>query len=164
MNEHIFTRLKVSETYGVKLFLFDKKGAELYDEGNWVMSKAGNTFYLFRHTDNNGKKSMIAFHRVIMGLNFGDILFVDHWNGNGLDNRIINLRLCSKQQNHFNTKLNKNNTSGYKGVSLFNKNRWSAQITHNRKKIHLGYFDTPEEAYVVYCEKATKLFGEYARF
>jgi len=66
---------------------------------------------------------------------------VDHINGNGLDNRWINLRPVTGHENHRNSRLSSNNTSGHIGVSWQKyKNKWQVQIRANKKPIHLGYF------------------------
>ncbi|HHS83697.1 MAG TPA: hypothetical protein ENK38_02070 [Gammaproteobacteria bacterium] len=70
---------------------------------------------------------------------------VDHRDGDGLNNKWLNLRECTKLQNAQNRKLGLNNTSGYLGVSA-SGNKWQAKIVVNRKPRHLGVFDTPEEA------------------
>ncbi len=61
-----------------------------------------------------------------------------------------------------NTKLKQSNTSGIKGV-FFDKRKktWRAQITHNKKKHHLGYFENIEDAAKARREKAKELFGEF---
>lgn len=92
-----------------------------------------------------------------------DGTFVDHRNGNTLDYRKSNLRPATCTQNQFNKKRAKNNTSGYKGVN-FHQNKWRAYIKINRKRIHLGHFDTPEEAHLAYCKAALSLAGEFAKF
>lgn len=72
---------------------------------------------------------------------------VDHINRNPADNRIVNLRDVSNQFNLFNTSKQKDNTSGYKGVTFMPKvKKWQAQIRMNSKKVYLGTFDTPERA------------------
>jgi hypothetical protein len=86
---------------------------------------------------------------------------IDHINGNKADNRFCNLRLATCQTNKANRGLSKSNSSKHKGVCKFRK-KWIASITHNRKIIHLGVFDTPEEASTAYDAKAVELFGEYA--
>ena len=72
---------------------------------------------------------------------------LDHINRNKLDNRIINLREATSKQNMQNVLTHKHNTSGYKGVAWHNqRNRWRAYIFNDYRQIHLGLFDTKEEA------------------
>ena len=87
--------------------------------------------------------------------------FIDHINRNPLDNRIENLRPANYSQNNINVALQKNNTSGYKGVSLEkrgNRKPYRAIIAHRQ----IGAFDTIEEAAKAYDLEAIKLYGEYA--
>jgi hypothetical protein len=88
---------------------------------------------------------------------------LDHENRESIDDRIENLRPATTSQNAANTARRTNNTSGYKGV-FWDKSarRWRAEITVNRKRIHLGYYDSPEEAHAAYCVAAKKFFGEFA--
>lgn len=88
---------------------------------------------------------------------------IDHINCDPNDNRISNLREASPSQNKANSRKNKNNTTGYKGVRLIKNNRYRAEIMYNRKRISLGYFDTPEEGHSAYLLAAKKYFGEFAR-
>ena len=72
---------------------------------------------------------------------------IDHINRIRTDNRIANLREVSNKQNHQNKSKPSNNTSGHPGVVWDKqKSKWKAQIRHNNKLIHLGYFATIEEA------------------
>ena len=80
---------------------------------------------------------------------------VDHIDGNRLNNDLSNLRWATKQENARNTGKPKNNTSGYKGVS-FNKHSGKYTI-----KIHVGGFDSAEEASALYEEIASKIFGAF---
>jgi hypothetical protein len=90
-------------------------------------------------------------------------MFIDHINQNKKDNKIENLRLCTRSQNQYNRGAYKNNTSGYKGVS-FNKSlqKYSAQMRVNDVKKHLGYFDTVELAKQAYDLKAIEIQKEFA--
>lgn len=90
---------------------------------------------------------------------------LDHIDGNGLNNSIANLRECNQQQNNGNHKrLNRRNTSGYRGVTWkAEKQKWRAFINRNNRQCHLGYFDTPEQAYEAYKAAAAQHFGEFAR-
>jgi len=72
---------------------------------------------------------------------------VDHINGDSTDNRFVNLREVDNQENCKNTKLCKNNSSGFNGVSWHKSNKnWSAYIMVDRKKIHLGGFKDKQDA------------------
>jgi hypothetical protein len=74
-------------------------------------------------------------------------LQVDHINRNTLDNRRCNLRNVTQQENLRNQKR-ANNKTGYTGVALHKQTgKFTAQLKHNYKKIHLGIFKTIEEAY-----------------
>jgi hypothetical protein len=92
---------------------------------------------------------------------------VDHINGNPLDNRKENLRLCTAQENNWNKGLGIKNKTGYKGVfdrSKDNKKRpWQSKITINRKSLHLGFFETKEKAALAYNNAAKKHYGDFAR-
>lgn len=103
-----------------------------------------------------------TMHRVIMNPPAG--MDVDHINGNKLDNRRANLRICTRSQNLRNSAAHSDNASGFKGVSWFKPaQRWKARIWVDNKEKHLGYFDTPEAAALAYNEAAKKYHGEYAR-
>ena len=107
----------------------------------------------------NGKYRQL--HRFIMNPPEG--MQVDHINGNTYDNRKCNLRIVTPQQNTMNTKLRYNN-SGAKGIYYDEKyNNYKAKIGFDNKLIHLGTFDTLEEAIKVRKEAEAKYFGEYAR-
>ena len=99
------------------------------------------------------------FHRSIM--NCPDDLVVDHINGNTLDNRKLNLRQCTHQQNMMNAVKKRKSLSKFKGV-FRNGNSWGARIG-NGGRIHIGSFKTEEEAAKAYNEKALELFGEFAK-
>ena len=72
---------------------------------------------------------------------------IDHINGDRSDNRITNLRDVSRRENQLNQKKPKNNSTGIVGVQLFKAtNKWHAVITVNYRHIHLGFFDSKEDA------------------
>lgn len=111
-----------------------------------------------------GGKSLPS-HRIIWEMFNGKIpdgLVVDHIDGDRTNNRIENLRVCTRAENSRNCKKSKANTSGFKGVSR-SGNKWRAQIRVNRKRISLGNFLTKEEAHKAYCDAAEYYFKEFAR-
>ena len=89
---------------------------------------------------------------------------IDHKNGNNADNRFRNLRKATHAQNMRNRKIQSNNTSGIKGVYWLKRTkRWKAQISLNRKAIHLGYFSTRTKAARAYAVAAKKYHMEFVR-
>ena len=105
-------------------------------------------------------------HRIAFAIYYGEWpdLFIDHIDGNKSNNKISNLRQANKSQNGCNRVAPKHNTSGYKGVCLDKRrNKWRANIRLSGKQVWLGYYDTPEKAYLAYCEGAKTHYGEFAR-
>lgn len=76
---------------------------------------------------------------------------VDHRNGRTADNRWANLREATDMEQAQNRKMRTDNTSGHQGVSPTGRGRWSAQITFNKKRKHIGTFDTIDEAAIAYA-------------
>ena len=104
-------------------------------------------------------------HRLIWGIVYGEYpdTVIDHINGVRDDNRIKNLRLATESENHANSKLYSTNTSGFKGVRRTRFGRWQARIWIDHTEIHLGNFDTPEQAAERYMAAARNAFGDFAR-
>lgn len=100
-------------------------------------------------------------HRVIFYMYHGYFpKEVDHINGNRIDNRIENLRGCTRSENQ----RNKDGWSktGYKGVYNNNKG-FMASIRINGQKVYLGTFPIAEQAADAYDNAAKKYFGEFAK-
>jgi len=87
---------------------------------------------------------------------------VDHINGDKLDNRRSNLRLCTRADNNRNTP-SKPHTSKFKGVHMSSTGRWRASIGASKKMIQLGTFDTEEMAALAYNAAARFYYGAFAR-
>jgi hypothetical protein len=88
---------------------------------------------------------------------------IDHINQNRLDNRKINLRECSRQENSFNIKSKDNCSSKYKGVSYLNKQKkWCASIQINNKSYNIGNFKNEKDAARHYDAFARYFFKEFA--
>lgn len=109
-----------------------------------------------------GKK--VRLHRILLSAPKG--VQVDHRDGDGLNNRRTNLRLCTHGQNQQNRKAVVSK-SGYKGVKRIDKKpqwsvRWIAAIKKDGRSRHLGSYDTAEEAARAYDRAAVQLFGEFA--
>lgn len=129
--------------------------------------KMGN-HYAVRSVRKLGKVKGFRMHRMITNAPRG--MEVDHKNGNGLDNRKQNLRVCTVAQNHANRRVDacKTAASKYKGV-FFRKNRahcpspWKAVIKSNNKIFQLGHFQTEIQAAIAYNKAALEIHGEFAR-
>jgi hypothetical protein len=128
-----------------------------------VKSKTSDTYYARTNTRINGKRSYLLLHRYLTDCPKGKE--VDHINGNGLDNRKENIRICSRSQNVCNAKKYKTGfTSKYKGV-CFRKpsNKYVAQIMIGKIRKGLGYFEKEIDAAIAYNNAAIKYYGEFAR-
>jgi hypothetical protein len=100
----------------------------------------------------------VLMHRFIVDCPKGFV--VDHINGDGLDNRRSNLRICSQRENS----RNRVGANGYCGVSWkADCGRWRARIMVDRREISLGVFDTPEQAAEAYNRAAIKHYGQFAK-
>lgn len=118
-------------------FYFDLEDYDKIKDFSWHISHG----YVCSQIDRDNR---IRMHRYILGATADT---VDHINGVTYDNRKSNLREATYQQNNTNVKAYKNNSSGHKGV-YFDKERnlWYSDITVNYKTVHLGRFNTKEEA------------------
>lgn len=105
----------------------------------------------------------IYLHRFIM--NAPKNRDVDHIDGNGLNCRKSNLRVCTHAQNQYNyTKCAKRTTSKFKGVHIDRDDgRWISRIKFKGKSINIGVFDTQEQAAHEYDKAAVSYFGKYAK-
>ena len=148
------------------------------DDADWPLV-AGRKWYAHRHSGvsnhllyahcmatENGKKCHLMMHRMILGLGrlATDPVFVDHIDGDGLNNRRENLRLCSISENQKNRRKSRHASGPYKAIAVAPSGRFVARITHNGKRIWLGTFDDAEQARLAYEAAAKKLHGEFARF
>jgi len=86
---------------------------------------------------------------------------IDHKDRNTLNNRRSNLRICTRTQNNMNRPKQKNNSTGFKGVTVNQCGNFLARITINKKIVCLGTYKTPEEASQAYIKAAKKLQGDF---
>lgn len=135
----------------------DAEDYEFINQWKWCAhwDRGANSYYAKRQSSKADGQRTLLMHRVVLGLAWGDGRQGDHINGDTLDNRKSNLRIANSAENGANRGANKNNASGFKGVSWHTGGKaWRAQIRINRRAIHLGMFKTAEEAYVAYREAA----------
>ena len=133
-------------------FKIDKEDLEKIKPYKWFKG----THYPLAHIYKNGKRTSLYMHKLLMG-GLGE---VDHINGNGFDNRRINLRKATRQQNAMN-QHRVSPTTGFRGVYL-KKGGFYAGLEIKGKGIHLGIYKTAKEAAKAYNEGARKYFGEFA--
>lgn len=106
----------------------------------------------------DGSRFKIYMHRFITGC-IDPKLAIDHQNNNGLDNRRCNLRVTTWKFNSMNCQSD--SETGYRGVTKVNR-RYRARIREDAEDVHLGYYDTAEEAAHAYDHEAVLRFGEFA--
>lgn len=104
--------------------------------------------------------SLVYMHQFI----FPCQKFIDHKDGNGLNNQRENLQPCSHSQNIAKGRQRTTNKTGLNGVSWHKASKkYVAQICHNYQKLHLGTFESMTDAARAYDKKASELFGQFAR-
>ena len=119
-------------------FLFDPEDYDKIKDTRWYVSHESGRPYLINC---RGRK----MHSYLLSCPSG--YEIDHINLDTLDNRKSNLRICTHQQNQCNQPLQKNNTSGYSGVSFYSpRKKYRARVKVGQHDIHLGYYNTLTEA------------------
>lgn len=130
----------------------------------YALSNGSGKFYAARDKVIDGKKKTILLHREILNLGTG-CLDGEHKDGDSLNNLASNLRPATRTQNHANRiRLPDHKHSKFRGVSVNHTGKaWTAQISINNKKKHLGSFLSESAAARAYDAAATAQFGEFAR-
>ncbi len=146
-----------------KVALVDDEDFEWLAQFKWCLSRTSTTEYALRRVGRRGSRHGVFMHRAILGTPPGTV--TDHANGNGLDNRRSNLRICSQSQNGGNSaKWRTPCSSQYKGVYLGSGGRsWRAHAMLHGRTVHLGSFASEREAAQAYNAWAVKTWGEFAR-
>lgn len=136
--------------------VIDLEKIETVKQYKWYQNNSG---YAISRVNKN---KQIFLHRIIVGNPIG--YEVDHIDGDPLNNRKSNLRICSHQENIMNQKIRIDNTSGFKGVNWDKrKGKWRARIHIHGKDKHLGYFESKEEAAKSRVKAEQEYFGEFSR-
>ena len=152
----LFEEYGICTTYTGEEYLFDIEDYEKIRKYNWTSNSDG-------YADTTVKGKHLPMHRLVMGCDNNSSLVVDHINHDIKDNRKINLRLVTYQQNAMNRSLHSNNTSGVTGVSWNKRDQvWVTYITYNQKTIRLGCYINFNDAVRARKKAEDKYFGEYA--
>lgn len=145
-----------------KVALIDDEDFEYLSKYKWYANEDNKTgkYYAKRAIYINGKQVKIPMQRVILNAPFN--MEIDHINGNTLDNRRTNLRICTHAQNCKNC-IRKKGVSKYRGVYWYkNTKRWKSQISIDNKRISLGYYKNEIDAAIAYNLAAMKYHREFA--
>lgn len=140
-------------------FLIDDSDYERVSNLNWV--------YCYNPKINYGSLMSGRVHLARFITNCPKEMIVDHINGDTLDNRSSNLRICTRAENQANRKLNKNNKTGYKGVISRKRKNGSdyfcAELICNRKSYKVCGFHNAKEAAMEYDKLSEKHHGIFGR-
>jgi hypothetical protein len=145
-----------------KVALIDAEDAARVLQYRWHVAQRPPNCYAATSTERRRGHRAIYLHRLIVNAKLGE--HVDHINGNGLDCRRENLRICTNAENRRNMRISRGE-SQYKGVARSHKNGsryWEAYIWKDNKKINLGWYHTEEEAARAYNAVALTFHNEFA--
>lgn len=161
----IFDLYEVKTSTKIAEFIVDLEDIEKIKYHKWRLAKSRNTHHVLTGSLARGTQRDLSW--VVLGLDNRDEknsnIVVDHKNGNGLDNRKINLRVCTQEQNVCNKAFMGNNTSGFIGISYRkDRDRYDPEIRKDSKRCHLGYTSSLEEAVYKRYYAEQLIFGEFA--
>ncbi len=125
--------------------------------------KVENIKWAYHARDNRARNARlrIEMSRLIMGAGPGTV--VDHINGNSLDNRKSNLRICTQAENSLNKRYQGRGTSRFRGVYWSEKRaKWIVQVWLNKKRKYIGQFNSLKDAIASRRSAERFYYGQYA--
>lgn len=149
---------KKGQTFAVTV---DDADSYLISQMHLRCSFKGDKWYVQGHRRGEPSNKPFYLHRIIAAAQKGDV--VDHINGDTLDNRKSNLRVCNQASNLMNRRGRKVGTSKYKGVSWsVREKRWRVSLTKDGKCLFTKYCIDERQAAQEYNKAAKKFFGKFA--
>lgn len=143
-----------------RFVIVDDRDYENLNQFRWCVDAQGYATRAIYNPDDQ-KSRRVLMHRVLMNTPNG--YDTDHINGNKLDNRRCNLRIATRTQNIINvSKPNRHNKVGFRGVQMSKEGRFYSGLIVNGKRVHLGMFDTAEEASRAYQMAKSEAYKEFA--
>lgn len=137
-------------------FYFDLEDYELIKNYCWCYDKRKYVVTVCKNTE--GKRKGIKFHQLVTNFQYKEI---DHENNKKWDNRKINLRPCTHEENMRNVNKKVVNKSGYIGV-IYYRNKWVSSIYYKGKLIHLGTFEDKEQAIIARLKAEKEYYKDFA--
>lgn len=156
---HTFTKLPVHFHGNIVAYtLIDVFNLARFKDIRWVYDKG-----YVRGAIPGSLRRYTYLHNAVLNVTVKKGYETDHINGDKLDNRRCNLRYGTRAENLRNRKVQRNSSSGVKGVN-FSKlhKKWRVRISCNKKRYHLGLFDDLHAATMIYNKAALKFHGVYA--
>jgi hypothetical protein len=139
---------------------FEYRNGELIRKiNNKPMKGMSNSGYL--RANING--TIYLVHRLIFMMHYGYLpKYIDHIDGNTVNNNIVNLRDASLSENAWNRRINKNSVTKVKGVRLHNCGKYQVRLQVNKKSMNFGLYNDLELAELVATEARNKYHKEFA--
>jgi len=138
---------------GDQFAIVDDEDFELVSRHRWHVMASRDRTYVYA-------ASKLRMHRLIIDAPPG--VFVDHINGDTLDNRRCNLRLCTNAQNQQNTG-SRGGSSRHKGVSFNKKSgKWLGAFLFEGRRYYCGLWDNEDDAARAVDKKRGEVCGTFA--
>lgn len=123
----------------------------------WTLVEWRGKRYAKRKINHNGKYITESLHYYLTGWEY-----VDHIDGNGLNNQRENLREVTHKKNiQYQKPQTRKKSSAYRGVCWFKpREKWRARLKCDGLEVHVGYFDCEHEAAEAWNESALLHYGK----
>lgn len=146
---------------GKSVAIVDDADFDLVSQFNWSLTTGGSgNKKQYAHRRNRTSGGLVLMHRFILDMPKRNGLVVDHINGDSLDNRRSNLRICKHGENMRNYR-NAWGKEGIRGVRTTPGGKYMARIRYQNKLYNIGTFDTQKDACIAYAFASSLLHGEF---